>query len=137
MTQTWTSRSANNQPDWITSVRRVTVPGAKVSDPISVAGPSLATEASASPHVAIEVSAPEAMEVTTFHQHAISPYIQSPTPPRSIIEVPSAGKAVEQPNTDLVPQSPLPSSVQSDGQWALPSEGDPPLPKAVHFPSLQ
>jgi hypothetical protein len=131
MTQTWTSRSANNQPDWITSVQRVTTPGVVVSDPISipvVSYPSLATEAS-------DVPAPE-MKVTTPHQRAISAQIQSPTPPRSIIEVPSAGKALEQPETDPFPQFPSPSSGQSDGQSAMPLEG-PPLPKAVHFPSLQ
>jgi hypothetical protein len=114
ITQTWTFRSAPNQPDWITSVRRVTSPGNLVSDPFSIS----AVPGDTTPHQSIN--------------------IQTPTYPRSIAEVPIAGKALEQLKTARSPQpSPPYYSVQSDGESASPLGGGLALPKVVHFPSLQ
>jgi hypothetical protein len=136
MTQTRTHRSANNQPDWITSVRRVAAPGSLLSDPLSVPavpGPSPATEISVSSHVTIDVPSAEKAGIVTPRQFTS----QTPTRPMSINEVPIAGKAVEQLKTVWSPESPLPSSIWRGGESALHLGNDQAFPKAVHYPWLQ
>jgi sodium/hydrogen antiporter len=157
ITQTWTARSGNQDPDWMTSVRRISSPGSLVSDPTSIANPASAVHSSSvempgSAHVIIEVPKVDGATAAIRRAAPPPPPLQlpssTPTAASSTIEVQGIAsevvvqqRTVRFPNRIPLPPSPLPSSSEWPGsRSATPNgggEGDSEVvqSRTVHFPA--
>lgn len=120
ITQTWTSRSANREPDWITTVRRVSPPASLLSDPVS-AVTSSPVEGPPSPHVIIDVPATEAATAAFQRANPLPPQSPSTSTPTAasaatenpdVVEVIPRAKTVRFPPSLDRPSSTLPSSIE-------------------------
>ena len=145
ITQTWTARSGNQEPDWITSVRRISSPGSLVSSPTSISNPaSSPVEAPLSPHSVIDVPAVEGATISV--ELAVPPKTKLPSgtsspTTSSFTDIPAVGEAVVQQRTvrfptDLpLPLSRLPMFTDMSSNAATGGDGDEVVrSRTVHFP---